>query len=234
MKELVKITEKNGKKTVGARHLHQLLKSGYQFTDWFEYRKNQYDLVEGIDYQNLSEISVKPGKNQNETKQFTEISVKLGKRIQGAANQIFSEISEKIGRGRPSTDYDLTLDCAKELAMIENNAEGKKVRRYFLEIEKRYGEIMQPIGNVVKVYPLAYKGQVGFPRRELLLISGYSPNSGTISTLKKKYPEHFFTIMRTACVSAEFARFRYEQGKVRQLEIDFRESCKAIGGRGHE
>ena len=103
MKELVKITEKNGKKTVGARHLHELLKTATRFNDWFEYRKNQYDLIEGIDYQSLSEISVKHGKNQNETKQFTEISVNLK-------------------RGPKGIDYDLTIDCAKELAMIENNA----------------------------------------------------------------------------------------------------------------
>lgn len=34
--------------------------------------------------------------------------------------------------------YLLTLDMAKELAMIENNHTGKKVRKYFIEIEKEY------------------------------------------------------------------------------------------------
>lgn len=36
--------------------------------------------------------------------------------------------------------YLLTLDMAKELAMIENNESGKRVRRYFIELEKRYFE----------------------------------------------------------------------------------------------
>lgn len=35
------------------------------------------------------------------------------------------------------TDYHLTLDMAKELAMVENNARGREARRYFIACEKR-------------------------------------------------------------------------------------------------
>lgn len=39
-------------------------------------------------------------------------------------------------RGQPRIDYHLTIDMAKELAMIENNEIGRAVRRYFIQCEK--------------------------------------------------------------------------------------------------
>ena len=42
--------------------------------------------------------------------------------------------------GRPSKDHIIKLDTAKEMAMLERNAKGKQVRKYFIEVEKRYKE----------------------------------------------------------------------------------------------
>ena len=50
----------------------------------------------------------------------------------------FSLKNEKPIGGRPTKEYYLTIDTAKEICMIENNDNGRKIRKYFIEIEKRY------------------------------------------------------------------------------------------------
>lgn len=63
-------------------------------------------------------------------------------KYQFVENQDFAEFSPDLGkihrgRGRPSSDYHLTLDMAKELSMVENNEKGRQARRYFIECERR-------------------------------------------------------------------------------------------------
>lgn len=45
-------------------------------------------------------------------------------------------LSKSTG-GRPSTEYHLTINMAKELSMVENNERGKLFRRYFIDCEER-------------------------------------------------------------------------------------------------
>lgn len=46
-----------------------------------------------------------------------------------------SFLSESTG-GRPAQDAQLTIDCAKEICMLQRNEKGKQARQYFIQLEK--------------------------------------------------------------------------------------------------
>lgn len=53
---------------------------------------------------------------------------------------IFTKNLAKPNRGRPTTEYILSLDMAKELSMVERTEKGKQARLYFIECERRAKE----------------------------------------------------------------------------------------------
>ena len=46
--------------------------------------------------------------------------------------------------GQNKVDYIITIDMAKELCMVENNEQGRKYRRYFIECEKKLKQLQTP------------------------------------------------------------------------------------------
>jgi anti-repressor protein len=60
----------------------------------------------------------------------------------------FFTISGKSSGGRPTLDYLLKMDTAKEIAMVENNERGRQVRKYFIEVEKRFRSSTQPVMTI--------------------------------------------------------------------------------------
>ena len=59
-----------------------------------------------------------------------------------AVQEVFPKTGEK--GGRPKTEYYLTLDTAKHLAMMEKNDKGKEIRDYFIQCEKRLKQVFSP------------------------------------------------------------------------------------------
>ena len=49
-----------------------------------------------------------------------------------------------VSNGNNTTEYILKLDVAKELSMLSRSEKGKEVRRYFIEVEKKYKALKVP------------------------------------------------------------------------------------------
>ena len=60
----------------------------------------------------------------------------------------FEKGDEKGFGNKKIIDYYLTMDTAKELCMVENNETGRKIRKYFIEVEKRYKKIINNPRNI--------------------------------------------------------------------------------------
>jgi phage anti-repressor protein len=49
----------------------------------------------------------------------------------------FSSFLGESNGGRPSREYSITMDCAKEISMIQRSEKGKQARQYFIACEKQ-------------------------------------------------------------------------------------------------
>lgn len=54
--------------------------------------------------------------------------------------EVFKIFLKNSNGGRSRKEYALSLDMAKELCMVENNDAGRRIRKYFIEVEKEFRE----------------------------------------------------------------------------------------------
>jgi len=65
--------------------------------------------------------------------------------------KIENVLSQKRERTYSATDYQLTIDMAKELCMIQRTEKGKQARQYFLTVEKAWNSPEQIMARALKM-----------------------------------------------------------------------------------
>lgn len=133
-----------------ARILHNKLGVGRDFSNWLKNRISEYEFAENQDYiiYQGDGIFANFGENSND-RIFTKIGENSLEDNQegslipqnGGIKVSYSEEENKTQksnstRGRKRNEYYITLDMAKELAMVEKTDIGRQVRKYFIECER--------------------------------------------------------------------------------------------------
>lgn len=68
--------------------------------------------------------------------------------IEGVDYVVFAKFGENPNGGRPSKEYFIVLDMAKELSMVERNDEGRRARRYFIDCETLLAEVAPDLNRL--------------------------------------------------------------------------------------
>ena len=69
-----------------------------------------------------------------------DFSTWIKERIEKYEFEPFIDFSPELGKstgGRPTMEYYISIDMAKELSMVENNEKGREARKYFIAREKQ-------------------------------------------------------------------------------------------------
>ena len=128
MNSLINVWEtEKGNQAVSARELHQFLEVGREFANWIKGRIEKYGFIENKDFYKLyfdqqgNIISIAQSGN-------VDYQRVIGCRI----------------------EYVITINMAKELAMVENNEKGKEARRYFIQCEEQFRSMKE---QTLKISP---------------------------------------------------------------------------------
>ncbi|PKH63504.1 MULTISPECIES: antA/AntB antirepressor family protein [unclassified Halomonas] len=131
-----------------ARDLHEFLEVGRDFSNWIRGRIEQYGFIEAEDYVTV-QIFCSPNPASKVNSDFDPSNLENQTPTNFAPQNGGAKNRDPRG-GHNRVDYHLTIGMAKELAMIENNAMGRRVRHYFIQRERQAIELLQQQANSVR------------------------------------------------------------------------------------
>lgn len=141
--------------------------------------------------------------------------------------QDFEAFSESSEKGRPRVQYAISIDMAKELAMVERTVQGRIARRYFIDCEKQLREKLAhqaAAGILLLPAPREWKRRFEPPyyqslaRLMGLAYSGHA--SGTPPVFGKITDEWVYQVVLPAEVLADMRERRENSQKLHQWLTD--------------
>lgn len=105
---------------------------------------------------------------------------------------LLPNIGEK-GQGRPTREYALSMDMAKELAMVERSDKGKQARQYFIQCERVVQGFTAPPGAGSPVVVAATDATAVF---SFMRVIGLDQNAAAISANQAAYAVHGVNLLQ--------------------------------------
>lgn len=180
---------------IDARLLHQRLMVGRKFSMWIKERIYEFGFEQNKDYFIEKSQNWEAGVNQGVWR--------------GGQNKL---------------EYSLTVDMAKELAMLERNEVGKRIRRYFIEVEKEARANALPVARFPRgVKFININNREITPLREFYKKLGIKAG-GSLYAMRKRYPNQFVDFNNVVHITKELCQLTMLNRTVRHK----REVVKAM------
>lgn len=138
-------------------------------------------------------------------------------------------VHDSLGRERSATNHVVTLDMAKEIAMIQRTERGKQARQYFIEVEKRARQVEELTPEQLMAKALL---QAETTMAELEVRATTAETSLQAAAPALEYHEKFVAEDDDVTTIDDFARVYGTTGpKVRALLVEKNVACRRSVGK---